>query len=99
MENNNVLKEMIVKCPYSGNDINIAPLLYTFGFFEGPSDIAERLNQLLEDMVVFANQDMMGVLTDEDNRPFYVLTSLRRSLACTEPGKYTPGDLSLVFGR
>ena len=94
-----VVKELIINCPYSGKKVKIAPLLYTFRLFDGPKELADSLVLLMEEVIVFSNDELSSVLSENDNWLFYILTSLRRALLCTDPAKYTEEDLRMIFGK
>ena len=91
-----MIKELIIKCPYTGVDVNIAPFLYVLSSNEPPKELASHIEDFIDDTVTYAKE-----LLENDAVGFgyrvSLLSELKKALRCMTPGKYDYEDLAKVY--
>jgi hypothetical protein len=93
---NTIIRELIIKCPYTGTDINIAPFLYMISENDSPEELASILEQFIDDSIAFA-PELLETDSHSVGYHVYLLSGVKRALRCMTPGKYTAEDLGRVF--
>ncbi len=92
----NIIKELIIRCPYSGRDVNIAPMLYTLANNDSPRELASQLEEFIDNTVSFA-KDLLELNSAEFGYKVALLAELKKALRCMTPGEYNSTDLHRVF--